>query len=77
MSESKDNIKITFEVLLTEYNKTMIFWPVTLWIIKIFFCTEGSIFLTNTRVFCRITLPCFPQNLTHYDRSGTRIAQLV
>jgi hypothetical protein len=31
MSENKDNIKITFEVLLAEYNKTVIFWPVTPW----------------------------------------------
>jgi hypothetical protein len=36
VSESKDNIKITFEVLLAEYNKAMISWPVTPWIIKKF-----------------------------------------
>jgi len=36
MSESEDNIKITFEVLLVEYYNTMIFWPVTPWSIKIF-----------------------------------------
>jgi hypothetical protein len=36
VSESKDNIKITFEVLLAEYSKTIIFWPVTPWSIKMF-----------------------------------------
>jgi hypothetical protein len=36
MSESEDNIKIMFEVLLAEYNKTMIFRHVTTWIIKKF-----------------------------------------
>lgn len=36
MSESEDNMKITFEVLLAECNKTMIFWPVTPWSIEIF-----------------------------------------
>jgi hypothetical protein len=35
MNENKDNIKITFEVLLAEYKKAMI-WLVTPWSIKKF-----------------------------------------
>jgi hypothetical protein len=34
ISESEDNIKIMFEVLLEEYNKSMIFWRVKPWRIK-------------------------------------------